>query len=232
MIHHSFITHAVIMRLVAVLFVLHIVCWTTVYYLAFKYGLIAYPYLFLSTAFGWDPARAVAAFLLPIIALLTGLVLYLRALLIKPRLKTRFQRSLWKGFNCCIVLTCFGLLGVSAISIYTNIYVHLVFAFALFIGGILIMLISTFFDISLNLPINLPIRVIRLVLTVTAIVSGICLGVFFYPKPFFGSIMEMVTTGSIISYFCTFAYKLERVDDPIISHIDRIGEKACRRRIV
>ena len=230
MIHHSLITHSIIVKLVGILLLLHIVCWTTVYYLALKYRLIQYPYLFLSTAFGSDPARAVAAFILPMISVLTGLLLGMRSALIKPRIKTRIQRRLMFAFNVCIILTCVGLLGVSAISIYTNIYVHLIFAFIVFISGILIMLLSTYFDSILKLPVSTFVQSIRYALTVVAVVSGICLGVFFVPYPFLGSLMEMIATGSMTAYFVTFAHKLESVDVPIVAELEQVIH--AKRRIV
>lgn len=133
-------------------------------------------------------------------------------MLIKPRLKTVFHRRLWNAFNICIWLTCIGLLGVSAISIYTNIYVHLVFAFAMFISGIVIMFLSTVMDHVLDLPLSPFIKWTRLVLTGIAIGSGITLGIVFVPYPFIGSLMEMVAVATMTAYFCTFAYKLEKVE--------------------
>ena len=103
-------------------------------------------------------------------------------------------------------------MGVSAISIYTNIYVHLVFAFAMFISGIVIMFLSTVMDHVLDLPLSPFIKWTRLVLTGIAIGSGITLGIVFVPYPFIGSLMEMVAVATMTAYFCTFAYKLEKVE--------------------
>ena len=157
-------------------------------------------------------------------------------MLVKPRLKTVFHKRLWKAFNICTVLTCVGLLGVSAISIYTNIYIHLVFAFALFISGILITLISTIMDHVLTLPISPTVRVLRYFFTAVGVLSGILLGVFFVPYPFFGSLMEMTAVGAMTGYFCTFVYKLEKVESPIIEtwvQMERIADQTgLHRRIV
>lgn len=117
---------------------------------------------------------------------------------------------LLRAYNVCSVVVCLGLLGVSAISIETNIYVHLVFAFALFISGILIMILSTVMDSVLHLPVPPLIRVVRYALTAVAVVSGILLGVCFVPYPFFGSLMEMGSVGAMTAYFCTFASRLDR----------------------
>jgi hypothetical protein len=158
-------------------------------------------------------------------------------MLIKPRLKTRFHKRLWQAFNICTVITCIGLLGVSAISIYTDIYVHLVFAFALFIAGILIMVISTIMDNTLKLPVSTPIMWTRHILSVVAVASGITLGVVFVPYPFIGSLMEMVAVATMTAYFCTFAYKLEKVESPVfqeLDYIDRVADvrSTSRRRVI
>jgi hypothetical protein len=158
-------------------------------------------------------------------------------MLIKPRLKTVFQKRIWVIFNASIAGTCAGLLGVSAISIYTDIYVHLVFAFTLFISGILIMLLSTIMDNSLHLPVSPMVMSIRYILTGIAMTSGISLGVVFVPFPFIGSLMEMLAVASMVAYFCTFGYKLEKVESPVINeleYIQRVAESRAhsRKRVV
>ena len=235
MLDEAIINHVFISRLVVTLLVLHVLCWSSVYYVALKYKLIAYPYLFLSTAFGWDPARAIASFILPIISVLTGLLLYMRSMLIKPRIKTTGHRRLWKAFNLCSVLSCIGLLGVSAISVYTNIFVHLIFAFLVFIAGILIMLISTVLDSSLKLSVSPTILALRYGLTAIAIVSGSLLGVFFVPYPFFGSVMEMIAAGAMTAYVWTFAHKLDKLESAYLElgQVPKFPDHAVhRRRIV
>ena len=160
-------------------------------------------------------------------------------MLIKPRLKTPLQRRIWKLLNLCTILTCVGLLGVSAISIYTNIYVHLVFAFALFIAGILIMVLSSVLDRILRLPVSPAISAARLVLAAIGVGSGVCLGFVFIPYPFIGSLMEMLTVAAMTAYFCTFAHKLEKVDIMSViagesSPADRLNDhrSVSRRRVV
>lgn len=44
MLHESFINHDFIVKVVIAVFLLHTICWTLVYYLAFKYGLVCIPY--------------------------------------------------------------------------------------------------------------------------------------------------------------------------------------------
>ena len=158
-------------------------------------------------------------------------------MLIKPRLKTQFHKQLWYAFNVCTIITCIGLLGVSAVSIYTDIYVHLVFAFALFIAGIAIMVLSTVIDNTLNLPVSRPIMWARHVLAGVAVASGITLGVVFVPYPFIGSLMEMLAVGTMTAYFCTFAHKLEKVESPVFQELQYIESLAdtrsgSRRRVV
>jgi hypothetical protein len=157
-------------------------------------------------------------------------------MLIKPRLKTVYHKRLWKAFNLCTILTCIGLLGVSAISIYTNIYVHLVFAFALFICGLFVTLLSTVLDHTLKLPISPRVKMLRYFFTATGVLSGLLLGVFFVPYPFFGSLMEMASVASMTGYFCTFVHKLDKVESPVLNEwiqMERTADaSSLHRRIV
>jgi hypothetical protein len=154
--------------------------------------------------------------------------LYLRSMLVKPRVKTILHRGLWKAFNIFSVITCVGMLGISSVSIYTNIYVHLVFAFALFIGGIFIMFISTIMDHTMRLPLSPTVMYLRYSLTVVGILSGVALIFCFVTYPFLGSILEMISVASITAYFCTFAYKLEKIDSRTVTlwtYMHRIADE-------
>ena len=99
------------------------------------------------------------------------------------------------------------------------------------------MFLSTVMDHVLNLPLSPFIKWTRLTLTGIAILSGITLGVVFVPYPFVGSVMEMVAVATMTAYFCTFAYKLEKVESPIITefaYIERVADSqsVARRRVV
>ena len=159
-------------------------------------------------------------------SLLTGIIFYLRSMLIKARIQTMYQYKLWRTFNICAYLSCLGMIGVAAISIYTEIITHLVFAFMLFISGIVIMFVSTLLDISLKLPLTRTLRIIRYVLTGTAIFSGILLGFTFVPYPFIGSMCEIIASTSMTFYIATFSYKLESVESPIVKEWDHIQHLA------
>jgi hypothetical protein len=100
------------------------------------------------------------------------------------------------------------------------------------------MVISTIMDNSLKLPVSFAIKWARLILTVAAVISGITLGIVFVPYPFIGSLMEMFAVAFMTAYFCTFAYKLEKVESPVFSemaYVERVSDgqlSGSRRRIV
>jgi hypothetical protein len=126
------------------------------------------------------------------------------------------------------------MIGVAAISIYTEIITHLVFAFMLFISGIVIMFVSTLLDISMRLPLTRTLRLCRLVLVGVAIFSGITLGLTFMPYPFIGSMCEIIASASMTLYIATFAYKLEKVDAPYVKdfdHVERAVADSCSPRM-
>ena len=148
---------------------------------------------------------------------------------LKPRIKTMFQQRLFVVFNACSWLTCLGMLGVGAISIYTEIVTHLVFSFMLFISGIVIMFVSTILDSSLRLPVTPSLRLARYCLTAIAIISGISLGVFFIPYPLIGSMAELIATACMTLYIASFAYKLEDVESKFADELDHIRSNSERR---
>jgi hypothetical protein len=160
---------------------------------------------------------------------LTGVILYLRSIYLKPRLKTRFQNRLWYIFNACSWLSCLGMLGVGAISVYTEIVTHLVFSFMLFVSGIVIMFVSTILDNLLRLPLTKSLRLVRYSLTAIAIISGVILGVFFIPYPFVGSMAELVATACMTLYIASFAHKLEDVESKFADELDHIRANSDRR---
>ncbi len=101
------------------------------------------------------------------------------------------------------------------------------------------MLISTIMDYSLKLPTNKWVQWTRNVLTLIAVCSGVILGVCFVPYPALGSYMEMLAVACMTAYFCTFAYKLEKVESESFGDIhsgrqfaDAATHGSGRRRVV
>ena len=124
----------------------------------------------------------------------------------------------------CAYGACLGMIGVAAISIYTEIITHLVFAFMLFISGIVIMFVSTLLDISMRLPLTRTLKLARYTLTAVAILTGITLGFTFVPYPFIGSMCEIIASASMTLYIATFSYKLESVDAPYVKDWDHVEQ--------
>ena len=184
----------------------HVAMWATCYTVSSLNQTMKYPNFFLSSAMQFDPARGVACILFPIIAILSGMILGLRSVLLESRLKTRWQLTLWRMFNVCIVTSVIGMIVVAAIPYALNTTIHLSAAFTIFISGFTLMFVSTFLDRSLNLPVVSWMKLFRRILTVLALLGSIGFGVFFNYKDFISSISELVAAGCMTGYICTLAH--------------------------
>ena len=130
--------------LVIALITAHVALWSTCYAVSSINQTMKYPNLFLSSAMQYDPARGVACILFPVIAILTGMILGLRSVLLESRLKTRGQLTLWRMFNVCILTSVIGMIVVAAIPYKLHTSIHLSAAFTVFISGFTLMFVSTF----------------------------------------------------------------------------------------
>ena len=184
----------------------HIVLWTSCYAISATNGKMAFPNLFLSSAIQFDPARGIASILFPIIAILTGVVLLLRSVLLASRLQTKRQRTLWHMFNICTVMSVLGMIIVPAVPYVLHKIIHLSAAFTVFISGFTIMFVSAFLDRSLKLPVVTWMKHLRRVLTVFALLGSVGFGVFFNYIDIVSSVSELVAAGCMTGFICTLAH--------------------------
>jgi hypothetical protein len=192
--------------LVTSLVAAHVALWVTCYTVSSLNETMKHPNFFLSSAMQFDPARGVACILFPIIAILTGMVLALRSVLLQSRLQTKWQITLWRMFNVCIVISVIGMIVVAAIPYKLHNAIHLSAAFTIFISGFTQMFVSTFLDRSLKLPVVSWMKHLRRVLTFIALISSIGFGVFFGYKDLISSISELVAAASMTAYICSLAH--------------------------
>ena len=205
-IRYEDINPAFIKGLVISLVVAHVVNWAVCYGLSISNGTLLFPNLFLSRAMQSDPARAVACILFPTVAMLTGLVLLLRSILLAARLRTKSQRVMWTMFNICAGLSVFGMVVVPAVPYTLHKAIHLTAAFTVFISGFTIMFVSSFLDRSLKLPVVRWMKYLRYGLTALALLGSVGFAVFFNYLDAVSSISELVAAGCMTAYICTLAH--------------------------
>ena len=193
--------------LVASLICAHVVCWSVCYIVSTRNGSLKYPNLFLSRAMDQDPSRAFACVAFPIMAIMTGLVLLIRSVLLSARLKTRVHRRIWRAFNAFSIITSFCMIVVPAVPYSLSRPIHMAAAYSLFISGFMIMFISTYLDTVLRLEVVDWIRKLRLCLNILAFVGFLGFAVFFYMNSIISATCEIVAAACMFSFICTLAHE-------------------------
>lgn len=198
-----------IKALVTVLLSAHVICWTVCYAISASNGTLQYPNLFLSRAMDSDPSRAFACVLFPIMAGMTGFVLFLRSVLLSRRLETKTQKLVWKIFNACSILITFGMIAVPAVPYSLSTVIHMAAAYTVFVSGFTIMFLSTFLDRSLGLAVAGWVGRIRMTLNIIAFFGFVGFAVFFYIDYFVSSMCEIVAAACMFSFVCSLAHESE-----------------------
>lgn len=191
--------------LVLALISVNVLCWSVCYVLSAKNGLFDDYNYFLSRALDRDPCRAIACVLFQIMAGLTGLVLFLRSILVFIRLETRIQRSVWSLCNIFSILTILGLIAVPAIPVSLYKTIHRVAACVLFGSAFINMLLLTYLHSSLKLQTVVWIFFVRVGLSVAAFCGLVGFIVFHEESYFVSSICEISAGACMICFLCCFA---------------------------
>jgi hypothetical protein len=205
-IRYEDINPSFIKGLVISLILAHTILWSTCYAVSATNETMKYPNLFLSSAMQYDPARGVACVLFPTVGILTGMILVLRSVLLKSRVETRAQRTLWRMFNICTIMSVIGMIVVPAVPYVLNKVIHLTAAFTVFISGFTLMFVSAFLDRSLKLPVVPWMKHLRRILTVFALFGSVGFGVFFNYIDIISSVSELVAATCMSAYICTLAH--------------------------
>jgi hypothetical protein len=212
-IRHEDIKPGYIKALVISLLAAHTVCWGACYTISSSNRTMVYPNLFLSRAMDADPSRAIACILFPIIAILTGLILLFRSVLLSPRVVTPTQLNLWRGFNICGVAISLGMIVVPAVPYSLHEMIHLMAAYTVFLSGFTVMFISWSLDHSLKLPVVLWMKNFRLSLTVCGLAGSIGFVVFFNLDYFLSSLFEFIAASAMTGYICTLSHESDLFGD-------------------
>jgi hypothetical protein len=109
-------------------------------------GTLTYPSIYFSHAFQFDPSRAIAAFLLPVIALLVSAIVTIRQGRLYPAIGGPVQFILWVFVFVWLVILDIGLVGLGAVTITTQSALHYTAAGFIVIGGALLVLTDQMFN--------------------------------------------------------------------------------------
>lgn len=195
--------------LIALLLLLELALFVSIYTLAAVQGLIAFPQIYISRASQFDPARAIAAYLLPLTAFIIAVVVGMRLNRIDPLLRTTREKRLWWASIVFLAGLILGTVGTAAVSIATQQWLHWVAATVLYVCGTLLVTAMTILDESVGLTQPGYLRKTRIVLTVLIWAMGILFAVTAVWLSSVASVAELVITALFILYFATYAHTSE-----------------------
>ena len=161
--------------MLGLLFFLRVGLLAVVYILAGVERRIFFPEIGFDVATQEDPARAVAAFVLPISAMLTLVVVSLRLRRVSFIVHSHTQWVLWTISLLGALGVFFGLIGIAAVSLRTNAAVSYVFACVWFLGSIAQTVAITLLNSLASLI--APMWLIQLRILLTGLVVLLALGV-------------------------------------------------------
>ena len=182
----------------------------TSFIIAARRHFIDYDYFFISVAFNRDPARAVASFGLPLMALSTAILFVCKYLWLRLHLRHPDQIQFSEYALMAGLVGCVGLVGAGAVSISTHLILHLLLAGVFFTLSLLSMFTFTvlYSFIEHQRP-TVRIKALRWTLFVVGVVSAIALLVFIDSQPHWASLAELITTFALVGYLVTLNHDLK-----------------------
>ena len=190
-----------------------------VYLIAGFQGRVEVKNFIISRAFSLDPARAVAAFLLPITAMFLAIIFTARFLLrTSNSLGTMLRLRYFYIFG---LMSCFGMIGVSAIALSTDRIGHNICAALLFFSGVIAMFLATAEDYYVVYAGWSPIVLFRASLCMVAVVAVVAANVGFLVNFFMASIAEVILAGMLFIFVGSFLKEFR--GKSITIHLDSMG---------
>jgi len=217
-----------IQLLVLLLIIIQVAFFASIYITSALLGQLDYPKIFISHAISLDPGRAIAAYLLPLSAILILVIIGSRFYRMYPLLPSRSTgavvsprsglgrlrspriiRGLYWFLLFCLFVMVITMIGVSAVAISTQRWVHWIIAGLMFLFGTMLVVFFPVLDRELHVLISRWIFRFRWFLAIFAFLMGISLGVFAPTIKLVGAIIEIVGVVVLIVFVITFAHPSE-----------------------
>ena len=210
----------VVRSLIIVLVILQTAFFISVYVTAGVLGQLNFPNFFISNALSLDPGRAIGAFLLPLSATIILIVVGARYYRIYRSFTMGKYSSkiFWFSFLCLLVAVV-GMVGVSAVAIDTNRWVHWSISATMFLSGVFLVVSLPFLDNSLQIIAPRWLVRFRRSTAVAVAVTAILLAATIAWQKLIASIAEIIVSALFLVYFVTFFHNSEF---PLNSRIEAI----------
>lgn len=184
--------------------------WGACYGISIYYEKLNGGVYFLSTAMSYDPARVVANIFVPMIALATGAILILRAVLLSTNINSLTQKILFYAFSISAILITVSMIAVSAVPNTVSKKCHLIAAGFVFASGLTSMISSCVLDHIIQLPVEKFVRYYRIILTIVGLSSLIVSGATYaMDNKAISSILEIVGAGTMTLFTLSVASRDE-----------------------
>lgn len=195
--------------MIAILVALRIIFLATIYILSGVKHFIRYPHIGVYDAYAIDPARAVAAFILPFTAMFASTVIALRLRKISFLLHTPGQWIVWWLQVVGLVMVTLGLFALGALTPATDVALSYVCAAFWYGGSILVVVLSEFLDYHLDLKQPQYLKTARFIIAafVMGTAMGIALTIGWLPAP--AAVLEIVLSFVVVLYYITWAHDSE-----------------------
>ena len=197
----------VIRTLIAIAAILVIALMTTLYLVAGLEHIIMYPSLYISSTYVRDPTRAVAAYILPLLAFLFVIVSVSRINRMSPYIFRWQDIWLLAFLILCISMLFMGLCAVGAVPISTQHTVHSVGVILLFVGGTFTVITFTVLDDRLFIIMPDFLRITRIAIAVLTFLVGLTLAITTEMTDITASIAEIVLVSLFALYVLTWAHE-------------------------
>jgi hypothetical protein len=171
---------------------------------------------------GLDPGRAVGAFVLPISVTIILIVVgarhfrMYRSFTFTPK---HSRKLFWFSFTCLIVAV-ISMVGVSAVAIHTNRWIHWIIAGIMFISGVFVVVSLPFLEESLQVTAPRWLVRFRRFIAAFVAVSAILLAATISWQKATASVAEIVVVALVILYLISLAHNSEF---PLVSRLDEVN---------
>jgi hypothetical protein len=186
--------------LLGIMLALQIALVVSVYIIATNEGYLELPKIYLSSAFRRDPARAVAAFLLPLTSIIYGIILGQRLWNLYPFLRDDVDgRIYWAavvGLACAVV----GMVGVAAVALDLSKLIHWITASITFGGSTAVMITLSLLERRLRLSQPSWLSLAKWIMTGLACISLVMMGTAALFSYLVGSIFEFILAAVFTAY--------------------------------
>jgi hypothetical protein len=181
----------------------------TLYLVAALEGILVYPSLYISSTYIRDPTRAVAAYMIPLLAFLFVIISTSRLNRLSPFIYRSIDIWLMALLIVSILVFFVGMCGVGAVPKSTLYPLHVVGAIMLFVGGIASLLIFTLLDYRLDLDQPMDIKWYRFGIAITGLATGVVLAITAGVSDITASICEIILAILLVLYVLSWMHESE-----------------------